>query len=497
MKRSVLVPLIVLSALLSAISAGRAAVAANAPVDTAAGPIYNITIHDLADPASTEYPTFQSWFENHPRVRPSRTSQLSIKTLERGSLMMSVAGGTSPDLLRVYHHEARAWIRNGFFEPLDPYIYRDTDGNGVYTHGVDEVIWKPFLNIPDQVRNFMMDAGHIYILPRFQWIQYLVYRKDIFADVGLNPEQRIETFEDFKYVCRKLTDPKAKIPGARVACGRHGLGLYPNGWIWQGYLYAYGGSSMYTVKTCASCNTETKFQQGEYGWVCPTCKTDMSGVAGQERAAFDSLEARKALKLWHDLVWAPFCKCAHCGEPVELGEATTEFTFPSKVDCPFCRKAFELSSEEDVIRGCARPCIDADSDWRELWFNGEIGIANTYLTDWIADSNVDPTVVGVMPFPERGGASAYHYYGIYAGSRKRTGEQDRVDVCADMITDFCAQFWRPRDDPDYLKYNREKARAFVNRGFYNLSTYDELVAAGMEEYAKEIPATSRDLQRMV
>ena len=41
---------------------------------------------------------------------------------------MAIAGGTAPDLLRVYHHEAKAWIRQGFFEPLDPSIYNDRDG---------------------------------------------------------------------------------------------------------------------------------------------------------------------------------------------------------------------------------------------------------------------------------------------------------------------------------------------------------------------------------
>jgi len=460
-------------------------------------PIYTITIHDLQDPSSSHYPPFQAWFEHHPRVRPARTSQLAIRTLERGSLMMAIAGGTSPDLLRVYHHEARSWIRNGFFEPLDPYIYRDTDGDGKYTHGVDEVTWKPFLSIPDQVREYITDAGHIYILPRFQWIQYLVYRKDVFQDVGVDPEKRIETFEELMHVCRKVTDPKAMIPGARAPRGRKGFGIMPNGWIWQGYLYAYGGMSCSYLKTCPSCSTENEFPQGEFRWKCSECGANLRDVTGRERAALDSPAARKALELWRDMLWAPFTKCPFCKEPVELGEAGAEVSVPLQCNCPFCKRSFVVEARDDVIKGCARPIVDADRNWRELWFNGEIAMTNYYLTDWIADSNVDPSVVGIMPFPEKGGASAYHYYGIYAGSRRRRGGQDRVDVCANMILDFASQFYVPKDSPDYLKYERERVRKFVNDGFFNLCSYDELVAAGMEEYAKEIPPTSREMQRLI
>jgi ABC-type sugar transport system permease subunit/ribosomal protein S27E len=459
--------------------------------------IYSITIHDLPAPASSEYPTFQAWFKNHPRVRPGRMSQLKIQTLERGSLMMAIAGGIAPDLLRVYHHEARAWIRNGFFEPLDRYIYKDTDGNGRYTHGVDEVIWKPFLNIPEQVRNFMIDDGHIYILPRFQWIQYFVYRKDLFVEAGLDPEKRLETFDDLLYACRKITEPHLQIPGARSTKGRRGIGITPNGWIWQGYLYAYGGASMFTEKTCPECGTTTEFRQGEFRWKCPACGHDLKEVSGRERAAIDSPEAREALLLWQKLLWAPFCKCPTCREPIELGGPQDEPALPLDLTCPACSRPFVLDDPADVIHGCARACIDTDSRWTDLWFNGEIAIANTYLTDWIIDSNVDPAVVGVMPFPEKGGASAYHYYGIYAGTRDRDGGQDRVDVCANMILDFVSQFYVPTDSPDYMKYNREKARYFVNSGFYNLCRYDELVAAGLEEYANEIPVTSRHMQRLI
>ena len=460
-------------------------------------PIYTITIHDLPNSSSPLYPPFQAWFENHPRARPVPYTRLYISTMERGTLMMAIAGGSAPDLLRVYHHEARAWIRNGFLEPLDRYIYRDTNGDGIYTHGADEVIWKPFLNIPAEVRNFMMNEGHIYIVPRMQWIQALIYRRDVLADAGIDPDKRIETFEDLLYVCRKITDPNARIPGARVPKGRHGFGIWPNGWIWQGWLYAAGGSSMETHKTCPHCGHENTFPQGETAWKCGGCAKSLRDIKGRERALLQSPEARRALKLWQDMLWAPFIKCPHCGEPIALGDAKAVLSFPLETTCPFCAKAVRQLSDENVIYGCARRCVDEDRNWTELWRNGEIAMSNYYKVDWLVDTQVDPAVVGMMPFPEKGGASAYHYYGIYSGCKNRTGARDRVNVCAGMILDFGAQFYVPRDHPDYLKYEKAYARRLVNYGYYNLCKYDELVAAGLEEYAREIPPASRRLRRMV
>ena len=462
--------------------------------------VYAIQVHDLPNPSSVEYPPFQAMLDDHPQIRYERYSQLQLQGLERGSLLMSIAGGTAPDLLRVYHHEAKAWIRQGFFEPLDPYIYNDSDGDGRYTHGVDEVIYEPFLRLSPAMREMCMEDGHIYILPRYQWIQFLVYRKDLFIEAGLDPEQRIETFDDLKYVARKLTDPGAEIPGARRAHGRHGIGIAPNGWLWQGWLFASGGYAVKYLKTCPVCDHQNEFPQATSDWACANCQNDLRHVHGQERAAFNSPAGHRALKLWQDLLWGPFVKCPSCAEPVELGDAKTQLDYPLDVACTHCDENFTLQDEEEVIYGCARPMIDAfggSDDWLRLFRNGEIAIFNFHRVTQLADSNIDSRIVGAMPYPERGGASAYHYYGIYSGAKEREGGQDRVRVCAEYILDYAAQFLVDRDDPRYLRYDSALTRQQVHMGFYNLAAYDELVAAGMEEYANEIPEGSRQMQRLI
>ncbi len=459
--------------------------------------VYTITIHDLPYPGDMEYPVFQAWLAHYDNVRAGRSTQLRIQTLERGSLLMAIAGGTAPDILRVYHHEAKAWIRNGFFTPLDRYIYRDEDGDGRYTPGVDTVLWKPFLSIPKKLQSMIMDNGHIYILPRFQWIQYLIYRKDIFADAGLDPERPIRTFRELMRDCRILTDPHLRIPGARIPVGRRGMGIYPNGWIWQGFLYAYGGESLYYVKKCPRCGTVNRFAQDTTDWHCKHCGADLRDVPGQERAALDSPAARKAVKLWHDMLWAPFVKCPHCGEPISVGNAGAPVELPLHLTCPRCGKRFDVRRRSDVIVGCARACVDNDSDWRQLWINGEIAIVPYYRIDWLAQSNIDPRVVGTMPFPGQGGASAFQYYGIYSGALHRPGGRKRVDLCAKMILDYCSQFYVPKSSPEYLKYDKYKIKYLVDNGFYSLCSYDELMAAGLPEYARELSPGTRRLQDMI
>ena len=460
-------------------------------------PVYSIKVHDLPFSHQAEYPVFQALLEDHPQVRYKRHTQLQLPNVSRGSLLMSIAGGVAPDILRVYHHEAKAWIRNGFFEPLDEWVYRDTDGDGRYTEGVDRVIWEPFLRIPKELRDIITDDGHVYIVPRFQWIQGLIYRKDVFRECGIDPEQPIRTFDELKYVCQKLTDPHAKIAGARRPVGRKGFGVFPDGWMWQGYMFAAGGKSSEFVRICPACRNRNPRD----AHACGQCGADVANATPVERAAFNNAAGVRALQLWKDLLWGPFIKCPECGEPIDLGGADAELVFPLPVQCSKCQARAVVASRDDpqLIVGCARPCIGEDQDWKELFVNGEIAIFSRhkeFLTQ-LSSSDIDSRLVGFMPLPERGGLTAFHYWGVYAGAKDRAGGRDRVRVCADFILDYAAQFYVPKDDPHYLRYDKHKAVALTEQGFFNLCTRDELIAAGLDEYVKEIPEGSLRMQEML
>ena len=464
-------------------------------------PVYSIKIHDLPFSHHPEYPVFQALLEDHPQVRYRRHTQLQLPNISRGSLLMAIAGGIAPDILRVYHHEAKAWIRNGFFEPLDEWVYTDVDGDGKYTDGVDEVKWMPFLSIPGELRDIIMDDGHVYILPRFQWIQGIIYRKDILAESGVDPEEPIATFGELKRICQKLTDPAARIAGASRPVGRKGFGMFPDGWMWQGYMFAAGGQSSSWVRLCPGCGHETGDARAAEALGCERCGESLGEVEPVERAAFNNAAGRRALGLWKDLLWAPFVKCPACAEPVDLGGADAELQFPIRAACQACGNGVTLASRTDerIITGCARPCIGEDSDWKRLFVNGEIAMFSRHkeFLVQLSASDIDSRLVGFMPLPEKGGLTAFHYWGVYAGAREREGGRERVRVCAELILDYAAQFYVPKDDPRYLRYDRHKAVALTEQGFFNLCTRDELVAAGLDEYVKEIPPGSLRMQQML
>ena len=465
-------------------------IAATLATTQAADRVYSIKIHDLPFSHQAEYAVFQELLEDHPQVRYTRHTQLQLPNISRGSLLMAIAGGTAPDILRVYHHEAKAWIRNGFFEPLDPYVYRDIDGDGRYTDAVDEVIWEPYLRLPQELRDIITDDGHIYIVPRFQWIQGIITRKDIFREHGIDPEEPIRTFEQLRYVSQKLTDPEARIAGARRPVGRKGFALYPDGWMWQGYMFAAGGRASATVWVDMAGNRLSE-----------AAAAGRSDVRRVERAAFNTDAGARALQLWKDLVWGPFFKCPKCAEPVDLGGADAVLTFPLSQACPSCGATTLLESRGDphLIIGCARPCIGEDSDWLELFVNGEVAMFSRHkeFLVQLAESELDSRLIGFMPLPEKGGLTAFHYWGVYTGAHDREGGDDRVRVCAEFILDYAEQFYVPKDAPRYLRYDRHKALALTERGFFNLCTRDELIAAGLPEYVREIPSGSLKMQDML
>ncbi|HMP75721.1 MAG TPA: extracellular solute-binding protein [Kiritimatiellia bacterium] len=464
-------------------AAGAAADPAS-PLETNA-PVYTIKIHDLPHSHEPEYAIFQALLEDHPQVRYTRHTQLELPNVSRGSLLMAIAGGIAPDILRVFHHEAKAWTRNGFFEPLDEWIYKDLDGDGKLTEGVDEIIWEPWNHIPRALREIMMEDGHIYFVPRYEYIQGIIYRKDLFRQHGLDPEKPIETFDELLRVSQKLTDPTAVIAGARTPAGRKGFCTMPDGWMWQGYLFAAGGEASRTVQLSRAGQVLTPEE---------AARLHPTNVITAERAAFNDEAGRRALQLWKDLFWAPFVKCPTDGEPISLGGADATLTFPITAACSHCGTTVTIESRADprLITGSARAAIGEDADWKELFVNGEVAMFSRHkdFLSILESTDIDSRLVGFMPLPEKGGLTSHHFWAVYAETGKREGGRDRVRVCAQYILDYAAQFYVPRDNPHFLKYDKHKVISLTERGFFNFCTRDELIAAGLEEYVAEIPAGS-------
>ena len=106
----------------------------------------------------------------------------------RAALMLALAGGTAPDVYKVWFHILRHDVSQGFVYPLDEWV----------SPAPPKDLW-------DRVR---MSGGHVWALPTPAAAYYgIVYRKDLVREAGLAPESPPRTWSAFREWCKKLTRP--------------------------------------------------------------------------------------------------------------------------------------------------------------------------------------------------------------------------------------------------------------------------------------------------
>ncbi len=106
----------------------------------------------------------------------------------RAALMLALAGGTAPDIYKVWFHILRHDVSQGFVYPLDEWV----------SPAPPKDLW-------DRVRT---SGGHVWALPTPATAYYgIVYRKDLVRAAGLDPESPPRTWSAFRNWCVKLTRP--------------------------------------------------------------------------------------------------------------------------------------------------------------------------------------------------------------------------------------------------------------------------------------------------
>ncbi len=106
----------------------------------------------------------------------------------RAALMLALAGGTAPDVYKVWFHILRHDVSQGFVYPLDEWVSPE-----------------PPKDLWDRVRT---SDGHVWALPTPAAAYYgIVYRKDLVREAGLDPESPPRTWSAFREWCKKLTRP--------------------------------------------------------------------------------------------------------------------------------------------------------------------------------------------------------------------------------------------------------------------------------------------------
>lgn len=129
------------------------------------------------------YPTFE---EEHPGIK-IKWAMLTWGTWVE-KLLTSYAGGLYPDIAMWGAEDVYDVAGKGMAIPLDDYIAEWGEKGDFY-----QAVWGT-----------MSFQGKVYGLPLSTYSRSIIWRKDIFAEVGLDPEKAPEFWEDLADMARKL-----------------------------------------------------------------------------------------------------------------------------------------------------------------------------------------------------------------------------------------------------------------------------------------------------
>lgn len=228
------------------------------PLRLASGGWGAIPGKDSTDPHSrAKRAVYERFLQLHPEVEivPASGIQLQGRAWETGFLM-SMAGGTAPDVFYVNFRKLESFVKQGFMQPLDDYIAADP-----------EILRDVHPRVMDVIRV----NGKVYAIPFQQWVMALYYRKDLFKEAGLDTSRGPRTWAEFYDYAQKLTNP-AKGQYGFVFEGDAGSAAFH----WVNFLWQAGGDVV------------------------------RKGPDGRYRADFASPEGVKALEFYRKLRIAPW-----------------------------------------------------------------------------------------------------------------------------------------------------------------------------------------------
>lgn len=220
--------LVVVSMLLASCAPATAQPTAEATGDPVMGENYSPEIPEPSEPVTvtwstwvnTDTPFWQNTIAEFERVHPNITIEIqSVPSSDDmfDRLLAQIAAGNPPDTAYVSDWMTGALAQNDGLVQLDDYISKSN-----------------VIDIDDYVPAFLETArvGEAqYSLPFASETTGLFYRTDRFEEVGLDPNDPPETWEEFQQYAEMLTDRENSKYGFAVFATEAAYYFYP--WLWQ------------------------------------------------------------------------------------------------------------------------------------------------------------------------------------------------------------------------------------------------------------------------
>ncbi len=195
-----------------------------------------LKVFKLPDPKATdaysraEKAVVRAFKEKYPHIELKSFSGIQIEDLNMDAgPLMAIAGGVSPDVIYVNFRQSDTYIQNNFLYPLDEFVKRvpeeELEGR------VADPVWPVIKRKKD-------NEEHIWAFPYETLVRVLMYRKDLFARVGLDPDSPPDNWDEMYRYARQLTIPHEGIYGMHLASGPQAA------YDWITYLWSAGGRAV-------------------------------------------------------------------------------------------------------------------------------------------------------------------------------------------------------------------------------------------------------------
>lgn len=399
----------------------------------------------------------------------------------RATLIMSIAGQTSPDIMDSWFHVMRNDIDQGFLHPLNEWIGEDLDGDGEI--GLNEAKWSGWKHVPALWRNVATKDGKVYGLPQAEESMLgVIIRTDLVRNAGLDPANPPQTWEEFSRWSMILSDPGRPVRGRLHNPDQRAVALPPHGFTWLPWVKSAGGEPIVQVRTDPRTGLEHVFAPDAESLLLHD-GTDLSGAPVTFRANFDSPAGLKATAFFHHLRWGHWLLDPETDEPVVLDTsalATGEVVIGDRV--------LKFTPAE-VRQGVARGHLGSrDTDPLLLLGRGEVAMITWFVTDLLNTGNksgVNPDLLSWFPFPaataeDRPVVQVQRHFATLAGNvaMRSQAERDQVWKVLQGVTDSTAR--------------RAAAERMVVYGLARFVHPRMLEELGYRDYVASIPRALRD-----
>ncbi|MBN1970899.1 MAG: extracellular solute-binding protein [Candidatus Delongbacteria bacterium] len=184
------------------------------------------------DPYSkAELAVVEAFKNEHPNIELKAFSGIDMEGIgmDTGPLL-AIAGGVAPDILYVNFRQSDTYIRNNFLYPLDEFVSEMKENE--LSDRVPEPVWQVIR------REGPGNQIKTWALPYEILVRVFMWRKDLFAKSGLDPEKPPKNWDELLSFSRQITDPSKMTYGLALASGPQAA------YDWMTYLWSAGGDAV-------------------------------------------------------------------------------------------------------------------------------------------------------------------------------------------------------------------------------------------------------------